>query len=164
MNLGKVGVCGAKCHVWDLGGRLEDLWERYYSDCDAVVFVWKIGTDNDGDTKSDDEDYPPVTAEQQLRLLEKVRLSVADDVPFIVFGHYWMVDDDKAGSSPIWPSDTLYSTASLLHHYHNPLMGMFMGSAVTGQGVKSALEWLIPEATRQQRLRARPTGFDEEKF
>ena len=92
MNLAKnLDVCGARINVLDLGGRLVSLWDRYYSDCDAVIFAWKVQcnihgqndqyqqqqqteTDNNGD--SDDDERPEITSQMQLRLLEKVRSSI----------------------------------------------------------------------------------------
>jgi hypothetical protein len=163
MNLGKnLDICGAKCNVWDLGGRLEDLWERYYHDCDAVVFVWKVttsesgdesgGQDDNDDSDSDDE-RAELTPQMQLRLLEKVRSSIPDDIPFLVLGHY-------VTPSPIshCRPDTLYSTAQLLPHYHNPCQALYFCNAGTGQGVRSAMEWLIPLAKRQQNIRDRSSS------
>jgi GTPase SAR1 family protein len=161
MNLGKnLDICGAKCNVWDLGGRLEDLWERYYHDCDAVVFVWKVTTDDengdqngDNDDSDSDDERPELTAQMQLRLLEKVRSSIPDDIPFLVLGHY-------VTPSPIphCRPDTLYSTAQLLPHYHNPCQALYFCNAGTGQGVRSAMEWLIPLAKRQQNIRDRSSS------
>jgi GTPase SAR1 family protein len=165
MNLGKnLDICGAKCNVWDLGGRLEDLWERYYHDCDAVVFVWKVtaresGDDENGDQNGDnddsdsDDERTELTPQMQLRLLEKVRSSIPDDIPFLVVGHY-------VTPSPIphCRPDTLYSTAQLLPHYHNPCQALYFCNAGTGQGVRSAMEWLIPLAKRQQNIRDRSSS------
>jgi hypothetical protein len=47
----------------------------------------------------------------------------------------------------------MYSTESLLPHYHNPMTAMFLANAGNGQGIKSALEWLVPLAKRQKPLR-----------
>lgn len=161
MNLGKnLDICGAKCNVWDLGGRLEDLWERYYHDCDAVVFVWKVtSSDENGDNQNEnddsdsDDERPPLTPQMQLRLLEKVRSSIPDDIPFLVLGHY-------VTPSPISQCrpDILYSTAQLLPHYHNPCQALYFCNAGTGQGVRSAMEWLIPLAKRQQNIRDRSSS------
>jgi GTPase SAR1 family protein len=164
MNLGKnLDICGAKCNVWDLGGRLEDLWERYYHDCDAVVFVWKVTTsgsgeesgdqDADNDDSDSDDERTELTPQMQLRLLEKVRSSIPDDIPFLVLGHY-------VTPSPIshCRPDTLYSTAQLLPHYHNPCQALYFCNAGTGQGVRSAMEWLIPLAKRQQNIRDRSSS------
>ena len=35
-NLGKLQMYGAECRIFDVGGRLQDLWERYYDDCDVL--------------------------------------------------------------------------------------------------------------------------------
>jgi hypothetical protein len=47
----------------------------------------------------------------------------------------------------------LFSSSALLPHYHNPLQGVLFSRAVSGQGVRSALEWLVPLAKRQQHAR-----------
>jgi GTPase SAR1 family protein len=159
MNLAKnLDICGAKCNVWDLGGRLEDLWERYYHDCDAVVFVWKVTAptsgeadetgEHDNDDSDSDDERAELTPQMQLRLLEKVRSSIPDDIPFLVLGHYV-----TPSPVPQCRPDTLYSTASLLPHYHNPCQALYFCNAGTGQGVRSAMEWLIPLAKRQQSIR-----------
>ena len=172
MNLGKIDICGAKCHVWDLGGRLQDLWERYYDDCDAVVFVWKIEDEsgNDKELSSDDDsdsDQPaPATYEQQNQLLQQVRNAIADEVPILVLVHYFSSSSMSSTSSTI-PTGVLpdqrYATAPyLLPHYHNPLQSLFVINAATGQGVKSAMEWLIPLAKQQQRMRDRTTNEEND--
>jgi ADP-ribosylation factor family len=163
MNLGKTEICGAKVHVWDLGGKLHDLWERYYDDADAVLFVWRLCREDvvrqlqeqqSSQRDNDEDDAVRVTTEQQKRVLEQVRLAVPDDVPFCLLGHLFQVQPPY-NCEP----DVLYSTSQLLPHYHNPLQALFMANAVTGQGIKTALEWLISTAKRQQRIRKRsPEG------
>ena len=155
MNLGKFDACGAKIRVWDLGGRLQDLWQRYYEDCDAVVFVWKLHVDPEEETRpaddqDDDDDRPArVTLEQQRQLLEQVRKSIPDDVPFLVLVHFW--DDTHA------LADKQYTTAPyLMPNYHNPFQALFLANARTGQGVRSALQWLIHLAKKLHRIREKP--------
>jgi hypothetical protein len=156
MNLCKTQICGSTVHVWDLGGKLYDLWERYYDDADAVLFVWRLcRTDivqqqqksNDDD---DDDSVVHVTAEQQMKVLEQVRSSVPDDVPFCLLGHLFQIELPY-NCEP----DVLYSTSPLLSHYHNPLQSLFIANAMTGQGIKTAIEWLTSTAKRQQRIRKR---------
>lgn len=178
MNLAKLEMCGAQCHIWDLGGKMHDLWTRYYQDCDAVVFVWKIvddslpELDNDGggdkDYDSDDSRLPHVSAEHQLALLEQVRDNIPDDVPFLIWGHWFPSidddDDDDDDGAPTKKKDKAYkyndaySTGSLLPHYHNPLMSLYFGSAKSGGGVRAAMEWLIPIAARQKKFRDKSTS------
>lgn len=158
---------GAKCHVFDVGGRLQDLWERYYDDCDAVIFVWKLGedpdkppgaNDDDIDTDSggDNDDSRIEIYKQQQEILNRVRNAIPDDVPVLIFGHIF----GHANANVV---DRMYSTDLLLPHYHNPMTGLCCGSAKTGAGVQSSMEWLIPLAKRQQKERLAARRQVEEK-
>lgn len=143
---------GAKCHIFDVGGRLQDLWEKYYDDCDAIIFCWKLGEDPDKPPKEPDSDddsnaeeddpYETIYMKQQ-ELLNTVRKSVPDDVPFLILGHVF-------GNANTEIVDKMYTTDPLLPRYHNPMTGFCCASAKTGAGVQSAMEWLIPLAKRQQ--------------
>ena len=146
---------GAKCHIFDVGGRLQDLWERYYDDCDAVIFCWKLGEDpdkppkepdSDDDSDDDEEDEIEKIYKKQQELLDTVRKSIPDDVPFLVLGHVF-------GNANPEIVDKMYNTNGLMPRYHNPMTGFCCSSAKTGAGVQSAMEWLIPLAKRQQRER-----------
>jgi GTPase SAR1 family protein len=164
MNLAKTEICGAKVHVMDVGGKIQSLWERYYADADAVMFVWKLSRDDvirrrnknqqkftdDNDSDDDEDQLPMWTALEQRRALEQVRSAVPDDIPFVIFGHLFQINPPY-NCEP----DVLYSTSQLLPHYHNPCQALFLGNAITGQGIKTALEWLISTAKRQQRIRER---------
>ena len=165
MNLSKNEICGAKVHVWDLGGKLQDLWERYYDDADAVLFVWRLNRQDvvsaqqqrptDNLHHDQEEDTVRVTAEQQMKVLEHVRSSVPDDIPFCLLGNLFQLQPPY-NCEP----DVLYSTDHLLPHYHNPLQALFIANAVSGQGIKTAIEWLISTAKRQQRIRKRSTDHE----
>jgi len=109
---------------------MHDLWERYYEDADAVIYC--INGNNTNKV-----------------LLEETRLSISDDVPFLVFYHHM----DSAASEN---EETRVTLDDLLPHYHNNMMELMEGSAKTGEGVREALEWLIPLAKRQQQLRQVP--------
>jgi len=55
--------------------------------------------------------------------------------------------------------DQMYTTAPyLLPNYHNPFQALFLANARTGQGVRSALQWLISVAKKQQRVRDKPSA------
>jgi len=151
---------------------MHDLWSRYYADCDAVVFVWKIIDDSDPLTeivseKKDDDDsddgIPPITAAEQLILLEQVRDSIPDDVPFLIWGHWFphpSLPKKQQKKPKVYQYDEAHSTSSLLPHYHNPLMKVYFGSSKSGAGVRTAMEWLIPNAARQKKLRT-PTTVEK---
>ena len=143
---------------------MHDLWSRYYQDCDAVIFVWKIVDDSDpfnnlapddGNDSDDSDQLPPVTAAEQLTILEQVRECIPDDVPFLIWGHWFpspALPKNKQ-KNKLYSYDEAHSTAALLPHYHNPLMTVYFGSAKTGAGVRTAMEWLIPIAARQKKFR-----------
>ena len=154
----------------DLGGKLHHLWKRYYDDCDAVIFVWKLSeptrtttttttptTDDTND--NDDSDVPPdVTYQQQDELLHQVRASIPDDIPFVVLVHISSNNDNDEsaavrGSHLLQPNVRYQTAPYVLPQYHNPMTALFAANAATGQGVKMALEWLIPLAIQQLRVR-----------
>ena len=150
-NLGKVHMYGAQVNLFDVGGKMQNLWDKYYDDCDGVVFCWKLGGDDpiaesDSDNEGDDEKKEPLDAEKQQEILEQVRKAIPDDVPFLVFGHIF-------GNANRILTDKIFGTNILLPHYHNPMTGLCCGSAKTGAGFQSAMEWLIPLAKRQQKER-----------
>lgn len=153
MNLAKnIAIHNAKCHIMDLGGKLIDLWDRYYMDADALIFVWKLDAApnhlSKGSADDDDERPPPLSPEYQLELLNKVRGSIPDDVPFLIVAQVF-------GSLPRFVStNKRYSTSHLLPHYHNPLQALFFADSKTGDGVKTAMEWVVPLAKRQLKIRA----------
>jgi hypothetical protein len=163
-NLAKLDICAAKCIILDVSGKFQDLWERYYADADAVIFCWRL-------------DHPP-----QHALLEMVRGKISDDIPFLIFGHEfdWTTTTTTTTTSSasaaaasfanqpqspaktnfVGSSSTLLSslptilpTEGFLPHYHSNLMMAFCGSAHNGAGVRDAMEWLIPLAKRQAKLR-----------
>lgn len=39
--VGKVDIKSSRINFWDLGGQrdLQSIWERYYTECHAIVFV-----------------------------------------------------------------------------------------------------------------------------
>jgi len=161
-NLAKINnICGAKCHVFDISGKFQDLWQRYYQDCDAVIFCWRLGWNFD----------------HQRDLLENVRKCIPDDVPFLIFGHVHHhntttttnTNDNKnegaAAAADQENPDGLvvvvdidehlpkYSTEQFLPNYHSNVMQVYCGSAKNGKGVRDAIEWLIPLAKRFAKLR-----------
>jgi hypothetical protein len=159
--LAKIDMHGAKCRFFDVGGKLQDLWERYYDDCDAVIFCWRLGDDPEAPSSRDQDDAEveePIDFSKQQEILNQVRKAISDDIPFLIFGHvFGNVDVDLV--------DKMYSTYVVFPHYHNNLTGLYCGSAKTGAGIPQALEWLIPRAKRQQkeRVAARRKLEGEEK-
>jgi len=133
-NLAKINISGAKCHIFDISGKFQDLWERYYPDAEAVIFCWKL---------SESED-------QQRQVLEQVRKKIPDDVPFLIFGHIMEEVLRVEKQSTSLPTSTEY----FLPNYHSNVVQLYCGSAKSGKGVREAMEWLVPLAKRHASLRA----------
>lgn len=151
-NLAKLEMYGAMCHFFDVGGKMQSLWDKYYSDCDAVIFCWKVQDDPDVASKDDNpndddsDDPPPFDMKLQQELLHQVRQSIPDDVPFLVLGHVF-------GNVHEGIVNRMYNTTMLLPRYHNPITAMCCGSAKTGAGIVYAMDWLVPLAKRLQKER-----------
>lgn len=128
MNLAKLNIARAKINVWDLGGRMVDLWERYYADADAVLYVWKLDS-------AEDE-----LLEAQRAIFQTVRASV--DGPMLVLGN--LVQKQP----PIYcEPDVLYSTDTILPDTDTLVQ---FANPTTGEGIKSAVEWLVVRAIQAQ--------------
>uniref|UniRef100_A0A7S2HYN3 Uncharacterized protein n=2 Tax=Helicotheca tamesis TaxID=374047 RepID=A0A7S2HYN3_9STRA len=173
MNIGKVEMCGCKCNFWDLGGaeKMRILWERYYADADAVVFVIDSVS-----TQSKLEE----ARDAFFHIMDK---EVLDGIPTLVFatkadligeGEAEVKEESKPrsptnkevvnGEDP--PDDspsflTFEELAELFELHEDGSLRTYdnitfrQGSAKTGEGVKAAFEWLIPRAKQIQRNRGK---------
>lgn len=164
MNLGKIEACSAKVKIFDLGGSLKmiPLWERYYKDIDAVMYVL---------------DVSPTAKVTKLMESRAFFRCMRDDeamakVPVLIFAN--KMDTRKPWRSASKNSDESFDNntlndTSLLDIAEMFLsaprgssnsnervdeedpskddVAMFAGSAKTGEGVRVAFEWIIRKAT-----------------
>ena len=127
MNLAKFKLKGTQYILWDLGGQLKmrAIWERYYSEANAVVFVV------DAADRSRLEDayiaYCGVCASSLLQ-----------DVPIIILANKQDVD----GAATLQEIASLFFSNSETQTTPHRLFGV---SALTGQGVKEAVETMCSE-------------------
>lgn len=128
---------------------MKNVWDKYYDDCDAVIFCWKLGEDPDKPSVEDnsENEEEPFDISKQQEILTEVRKSIPDDIPFLIFGHVF-------GNANKEITAKMLSTDSVLPHYHNPMTTLSCGSAKTGAGVLWAMEWLVPLSKRQQKERS----------
>ena len=154
-------VAGCQLHCFDVGGRMQPVWERYYDDADAIIFVLKLNDNHSNKSSEDDEeeDEDPYDYSKQYELLQQVRATVSDDVPFLVVGHLF--------GNPVKNQDAycqqLYSTAPLLRNYFNPLQAFCVANASNGAGVVPALQFLLPLAKRSQAERKQTQAMQQAK-
>ena len=139
-------VAGCQLHCFDVGGRMQSVWERYYDDADAIIFVMKLNDNHSNKNDEDDDDEDPYDYSKQYELLQQVRATVSDDVPFLVVGH---VFGNHVTNQDAY-CQRLYSTAPLLRNYFNPLQAFCVANASNGAGVVPALQFLLPLAKRSQ--------------
>lgn len=180
-NLAKIDACGCRLNIYDLGGvpKMRPLWDRYYAEADAVVFVVDSrtvgGAGGSGGLSRLQETVESFDAVRRQPML--------DGIPLMVFvnkvdrgeggrlvpedddgddhgkhhddGDGKGVDDDKFVPSRV-DLDVL-SNAFDLSSGGGHVMGgddkivMTAGSARTGEGVRSAFEWLVLKARNVQR-------------
>ena len=178
-NLAKIDACGCRLNVFDLGGlpKMRPLWDRYYAEVDAVVFVVDARTvAGAGGSRGISR------LEETVQAFDLVRGQDAlDGVPLMVFvnkvdrgegGRLVSEDDDRyqtqeedgdndtAGDcDEFHPSrldlDVLSNALNLYGHPSkgpdDDLVVMTAGSARTGEGVRAAFEWLVLKARNVQR-------------
>lgn len=153
LNLAKkVDAFGCKCDFWDLGGqeRMRGLWERYYADADAVVFVVDV-------TATESKLKDASGAFQQMRSDEQL-----NGVPILIFANKMDTFDDKkyfvSNVDDLIDILNIFSSSDQQHQYKDngiidlddvDLIRLCSGSAKTGEGIHDAFEWLITTATEQ---------------
>mmetsp|Transcript_8020 Transcript_8020/g.12390 ORF Transcript_8020/g.12390 Transcript_8020/m.12390 type:complete len:133 (-) Transcript_8020:277-675(-) len=130
MNLAKMDICKCRCQFWDIGGSMKNLWERYYPDSDAVILVVDM---NDLDDL----------------ILQEILTQVEDHIPILIFGNRKpsVGPEEQSAKKKTMGLPPQFAAAESSFR-----MKFVEGSAKTGEGVKAAMEWLIPFAKRQQQL------------
>eukprot|EP00591_Stephanopyxis_turris_P009491 CAMPEP_0195523314 /NCGR_PEP_ID=MMETSP0794_2-20130614/22321_1 /TAXON_ID=515487 /ORGANISM="Stephanopyxis turris, Strain CCMP 815" /LENGTH=288 /DNA_ID=CAMNT_0040653283 /DNA_START=55 /DNA_END=918 /DNA_ORIENTATION=- len=152
MNLAKLNCFGTKSVLWDLGGQkqMRPLWERYYPDCDAVVFVIDGSlTLTDGSFCNSLHLRSNSKWEETKQELQKIKRDEnLFNVPILVFVNKSdeIIEDDCSEDicefihlSLMNPKDI--NNGEEFNESDEELMQVFVGSAKTGHGVKVALEW-----------------------
>eukprot|EP00521_Asterionellopsis_glacialis_P011776 CAMPEP_0195290670 /NCGR_PEP_ID=MMETSP0707-20130614/6444_1 /TAXON_ID=33640 /ORGANISM="Asterionellopsis glacialis, Strain CCMP134" /LENGTH=334 /DNA_ID=CAMNT_0040350827 /DNA_START=72 /DNA_END=1073 /DNA_ORIENTATION=+ len=154
MNLAKLEMCTAKCHFWDLGGKMKDIRKRYYADADAVVCIvpFHISSPQNGQRPPPQQNDRTTEEQhhQQVILLEELQTQLSEFVPILVFVNI-MGNNNNLESAQYHQSITSMGTSMATElQKTNPNVRVMVGSAKTGQGVRSAFEWLIPVAKQQK--------------
>lgn len=171
MNLWKMNdAFGCKCVIWDLSGAhsFRSLWDRYYVDTDAVVFVVDVTSDENKINEAK-EAFHLLKSNEEL-----------SGIPVLIFAN--KLDELDAKSHYLSDVDDLVNLLEVFHpgvenehhlsikngtrHSHHKkeksksvigiidledvdLVRIYGGSAKTGEGVRNAFEWLITTAEEQ---------------
>ncbi|XP_071097549.1 ADP-ribosylation factor-like protein 3 [Haliotis cracherodii] len=123
-NIKSVQSAGCKLNVWDIGGqrKIRPYWRNYFENTDVLIYVI-----DSSDKKRFDE-----TSLELKELLEEEKLA---GVPLIVFAN--KQDLLTAASA----SDI--ATGMSLHEVRDRKWQIQACSAVTGEGVKDGMEWVM---------------------
>ena len=170
LNLARLEVPNARggketCVFWDLGGApgLRGIWERYYAECDGVLFV--VDASGCAETAEDDdalEDAERSSAEtggdEQTSLLRSV---LADprlaDAPALVFANKAdAVSDARAAR-------TARACASALEEAGGRRYRVEQTVGTSGRGIERGVDWLVGATTSGERAERRLAAAARER-
>eukprot|EP00978_Attheya_sp_CCMP212_P003253 scaffold6686_cov63-Attheya_sp.AAC.2 len=161
---------------------MRPLWERYYNDADAILFVldsasFEDFSKNDTNANDDDTDHHSHShswVEARMTLWKVLKANPF--VPCCIFiNHYQdatchhirqrvmpnLLQDIRPHNKNNNDNDNTTTTNMMDHTIvvDPRLVRVFSGSAGTGQGVKASLEWLIPLAKEEQIVNRPPQSL-----
>ncbi|XP_064399723.1 ADP-ribosylation factor-like protein 1 [Halichondria panicea] len=123
-NVETVTYKNLKFQVWDLGGQtsIRPYWRCYYANTDAIIYV----------VDSADRDRLAISKSELVSMLEEDELKTA---MLMVFAN----KQDIEGA--MTPSEI--STALGLSALKSRTWAIFKTSAIKGEGLEEAMEWLV---------------------
>ncbi|XP_055329555.1 ADP-ribosylation factor-related protein 1-like [Paramacrobiotus metropolitanus] len=129
LNIGRIDTAGIRLNFWDLGGQeeLQSLWDKYYSECHAIIYVVDSGDRNRlNETK---DAFATMIHNQHL-----------DGVPLLLL----------ANKQDIEASMLVAEVKSQLSSVGTPYIGrrecLALGcSALTGAGVSDGISWVVEQ-------------------
>ena len=153
MNLGKIDVNGVRLNFWDLGGQeeLQSLWDKYYEECHAVIYVV-----DSGDRER--------VEESKAAFDKMIKNETIKGIPLLVAAN----KQDLADCMGVREVKHLFENNAEVRHYRGcPLIlknALFQElnsrelmtlatSGLTGEGVEEGIEWVADTALRNSGLR-----------
>eukprot|EP00051_Salpingoeca_urceolata_P032754 m.17209 g.17209 ORF g.17209 m.17209 type:complete len:188 (-) comp5414_c0_seq1:31-594(-) len=129
-NVKVVSSCGFKLNVWDIGGqrKIRAFWGQYMTDTDVLIYVI-----DSADQKRFEE-----TGEQLMDLLDEEKL---EKVPVMIFANKQDLPTAARASE--------IATGLNLHTIRDHAWHIQACSAVTGEGVKDGMEWVIKNLNKK---------------
>ncbi|RKP07565.1 ADP-ribosylation factor family-domain-containing protein [Thamnocephalis sphaerospora] len=133
MNIGKVVVNRSRINLWDLGGQdaLRTLWDKYYDECHGIVFV------------IDSMDH--MRLEQCRETFEQIVMNdSAEGVPVLMLAN----KQDAEGAMRVEEIKEVFNRIALqLGARDSRVLPI---SALHGEGVQDAVEWLVLRMQRNK--------------
>uniref|UniRef100_A0A7S3LTQ4 Uncharacterized protein n=2 Tax=Palpitomonas bilix TaxID=652834 RepID=A0A7S3LTQ4_9EUKA len=127
LNIGKIDQGKVRLVVWDLGGQsgLRFMWDRYYSECDGVVFV----VDSAESSRFD---------EAKKEIQQAAGHTQLHEVPLLVLAN-------KQDLTEALPAETVEGAVIDMGVKSGRKFLVQGVSALKGTGVKMGLEWLVQQ-------------------
>ncbi|OQV23948.1 ADP-ribosylation factor-related protein 1 [Hypsibius exemplaris] len=129
LNIGRIDIGGVRLSFWDLGGQeeLQALWDKYYADCHAIVYVVDSG----------DRDRLGETRDAFAKMIHNQHL---DGIPLLLLAN----KQDVEGCMLVAEIKSSLAAAGA------PYIGRrecsaFGCSALVGSGVREGVDWLVSQ-------------------
>ncbi|CAG8457050.1 3437_t:CDS:2 [Diversispora eburnea] len=136
LNIGKIDIDRARINFWDLGGQreLHGIWEKYYSECHAIVFV----------VDSTDKDR----IEECINIFEKIITNdEVEGVPVLMLAN----KQDLPNSLKVEEIKEIFNKIAIkLGARDSRVLPV---SALEGDGVRDAVDWLFVRIQRNKQNR-----------
>jgi ADP-ribosylation factor related protein 1 len=138
------------CVFWDLGGAfgLREIWERYYAECDGVLFVMDAAAD--AETTEDEHAVDETKNETQEGVLRKV---LADSrlrgAPALVLVNKTDAVSDARADAIAKRCDDALVAAGISRYRVLKTVG------TSGRGVDKGVDWLVGATVRSERAERR---------
>ncbi|OBZ89559.1 ADP-ribosylation factor-like protein 3 [Choanephora cucurbitarum] len=133
LNIGKVNIKSSRINFWDLGGQkdLHSIWERYYSECHAIVFVV--------------DSTDPIRLEDCRDTFEKMITNDAvEGVPILMLAN----KQDVSGALKVEEVKEVFNKIAMkLGARDSRVLSV---SALEGHGVEDAIDWLVLRLQRNK--------------
>jgi len=136
LNVGKIEYENSKINFWDLGGQkeLQKLWKEYYNECHGIVFI-----------------VDSVDKERIEECKETFENIISDDsiegVPVLMLAN----KQDSPNALKIEEIKEIFTKIAMYIGARDSTVLPI--SALTGKGVKEAVEWLIIRMKRNKENR-----------
>ncbi|ORX88605.1 P-loop containing nucleoside triphosphate hydrolase protein [Basidiobolus meristosporus CBS 931.73] len=125
LNIGKIVIGKTRVNFWDLGGQrdLRTLWEKYYKECHGIVFV--VDSTDSSRLQECREAFESMVAHDSTEGVPVIMLANKQDLPNAL-----KVEEIK---------EIFNKIALSLDARDSKVMPI---SALNGEGVKEAIDWL----------------------
>ncbi|EED93171.1 adp-ribosylation factor-related protein [Thalassiosira pseudonana CCMP1335] len=133
-NLAKLDLCGCKCSLFDLSGaeKMRPLWERYYRDTDAIIYVV-----NSADPSLSNLEQSLIEFNQMCRN-EVLQWKLSRGLPILIFANMLDVAYQEY--------DAIIERSNRCDENVSTRRGI--RSAKSGEGVRAAMEYLVAHSKK----------------